>query len=508
MPVTEHLEWIELRQFAGLFQRGNDEVNMPPNAAQRMNDCLPQPHGGLRAFGVGTIIATTGIDATDLSGILLGVYARGGLANRNDGFEPQTDYYALYYRGDGTGRLYRLDETNDDTSWTLIKTFAAGTSTGSGVFDVSPMPQWTQYRDLNGLDYVIVTWPSIGSVDEGVWSVRYDNGTVAKFGAGYTPAVTVHQSRLFATDGSLIRWTDVGGTSFTGSLDVERGRAVPENVGFYSFSPSDLMVVKRHGPIVLVQGDIDAPTVRAMSDGPPCAKSVPIIATPFGVVIVSNHGVFLTDNGATIKEISEPLSDISWQFGFSVDEWGNGTGGWQPVWDENWLFIGPYAYDFRTNAWFAYNQHGDAIGLNNGIATKRLTYRDSAVVVGTSGALNFGVIAGTEGGPTADSYEWRSAPLRSPDGRQVEIREVQLNLQSHDASSQVILEIFDDLGDTIIDTKTISSIAAGSQKLRFLQKARGEMLSVQLRPSATSAEAPTIESIRIGWRPGHLTGVG
>lgn len=98
------------------------------------------------------------------------------------------------------------------------------------------------------------------------------------------------------------------------------------------------------------------------------------------------------------------------------------------------------------------------------------------------------------------TFRWKSAPLRAPDGRQVEIREVQLYVRSYDANSTIQVQV----GPT---SKMHTIPAAGREQITFHFSERNEVLDVRVISTAGDPavnEAPTIEAVRIGWQPRHL----
>jgi len=119
--------------------------------------------------------------------------------------------------------------------------------------------------------------------------------------------------------------------------------------------------------------------------------------------------------------------------------------------------------------------------------------------------------ATTTASPTAGFYEfddtkrggrytWQSAPLRAPDGRQIEVREVQLYVRTYDANAQLAVSV----GGVL---KTITTPSVGRHQLSFRFRVRAEVLDVTVTSIAgieTTNEAPTVEAVRIGWQPGHL----
>lgn len=100
----------------------------------------------------------------------------------------------------------------------------------------------------------------------------------------------------------------------------------------------------------------------------------------------------------------------------------------------------------------------------------------------------------------AGTFRWKSAPLRAPDGRQVEIREVQVYVRTYDVNATIQLQV----GPT---SKTQIVPAVGRHQLTFHFSERDEVLDVTLVSTAgtpATNEAPTIEAVRIGWQPKHL----
>lgn len=100
------------------------------------------------------------------------------------------------------------------------------------------------------------------------------------------------------------------------------------------------------------------------------------------------------------------------------------------------------------------------------------------------------------------SFTWQSAPLRDPTGRSVEIREVQVYAKSYDANATIAVTVNGVVKTQVVGDKGIP----GSDQLSFLFREHAENLDVTLVSTAGTAgnEAPTVQAVRIGWRPLHM----
>ncbi len=247
--------------------------------------------------------------------------------------------------------------------------------------------------------------------------------------------------------------------------------------------------MKEGAPWVVLQGDITDPTIVQMGEGihPGGSGIQDFGRTPEGIAFIATDGyVYLTD-GHSFRNISQQLG------GF------NQSGQVVSPGDTNFLnefLFGPYGYvyHFPTQSWFKQTQ---LTGLFHNV--ERYT-RTIWGPVGTSTNFTLKKLSPYPDSARLNSWSAKTAPLRSDDGRQLEIREVELVVESYDANAQLQVTV----GGTTL-TKTLAT--AGRQDVSFLFKERGEVLDIRVVSTAGNAnnEAPSLEALRFYSRSGHQT---
>ena len=482
MPVDSHLEWSEMRDFsAGLWDVGNQI--MPPNAAQQMVDCYPLPGGGMRAWQKRQSFTTSGVVDTTHERVRA-LHVNEGLTNRS-GSGNGNDYWMLTYNTSDTKcRLYRMDQTaaGPPTTWSLLKTFAAGLDPGNTRF--------TNYYDVNFNQYVAFSLGFAGSTDAGVWYVDYSTGTPTKL-TGKQGGVFNYQSRLCVNLDSKIWFTDPG--AFTNidandaPVDINEGNN-PAITGAATFSPGDLLVFKAAGPIYLVEGDLDNYTVRQMNASKFIGQGGvgAIVKGPNGIIFRAlNDGIYETPDGSQLNPLSSSLlathfpgsSFYTWSTHFLMDQ------------DSGLV------YDYNTKAWFTTTMQGGGVGMTMA--------RSNTFFIGdNSGATMTLWTLDVNDGSThrAESYTWQSAPLRHETGRQIEIRSIEVYARSFNGATSTISVTVDG------DTRTIAcdSLGRGGITFYFLKYKEELDVTVTAASNASGVEAPVIEVIRVGSMGGHF----
>lgn len=486
MPSNRHLEFADVDDFTpGLFTAGDWLV--PPTAAQTMTDCHPEVGGGLRAAAKPTSFSTTGLASSNER--VIGLYARGAIALRAGIGDASDRYVWTYNTSDNKIRVYRWDETNADTSWSVIHTHAAVSATPNPV-------QADSFVDASGVAYVVYTIAQTGT-DDGLWSIKYSDGTVTKqLGTIFPLAVAVQDDRILVGDQWNIRFSDsqsVSSFPSANELPVQASRQGNQIMSITPFAPGDLLLGTRYSPWTMIQGDITDPIVRTQSPARTIGWPQYAVFTEAGLAFIApSQGVFLTSTGESFEDISAQLDRSIWvQGGSLLGDVGGGTLG----------YIGPfllaphgYLFDFRTKSWFRssvlagakghFHTHGDSNYRQLFAATGDVAYSLYTIDAKESARWN--------------TYTWKSAPLRRPDGRQVEIREVQVYARSYDASATIAVTVNG-------TTRTVTLGAAGKHQANFLFSERDEVLDVQVVPTAAggSVEAPSIEVVRIGSQSRH-----
>lgn len=493
-PSNAHLAWQEVRDFTPGLWTVSSHL-MPPNAAQVMTDCYPTAGGGLRAWFKPSSITTSGI-ANAAQESVVGVFSRGGIGVRAGVGDTSDRYLMTYNSTDGKSRLYRMDLTAGATTWSLLKTFAANVG-------VAPSPAlFTVYQlvsgGVGGNVHVEVSFNQI-TADDGIWSINYSDGAMAKI-TSVVGAIGVHQSRLIVgkQDGN-VAFTGPGDESFgTNLVTAEPSRQLSAITAVQSFSPGDLLLFKRGAPIFLVEGDLTDYTLRQMNDAKNPSTYFTPAYTPDGVAFYcANDGVYITPEGQTIIPKSQSLLPGTWtQPGTAFTDVSIGDVSYIGHW-----LMAPrgFVMDYSTGAWFT------SSFLNLGTAgtdgRHHCVDRAYQLILAATGGRSFSLYqfdTSEDSAHRAESYTWKSAPLRDPSGRQLQIREVQVTGQAPGSAATIQV--------TVNGTTRTSAVLSGRFNESFLFRETAELLDVQVVPASNTGgvEAPVVEAVRIGSRPMHL----
>lgn len=479
MPVDSHLTWAEVRDFSAGLWTVNDQL-MPPSGAQVMTDCYATPSGGLRAWFKPTTFTTSGITSTTAETVV-GMFAHENIANRSGGGLSNDFYLLTYDSTDNLHRLYRMDQTNSETTWTKIKTHAAGSS----IFACA----MTAYNDASGDLYVVYTLGSGGAgADAGIWSVKYSDGTIThQLTKG--DFVANYQSRIIAADKSALSFTDPGTflnfSTNTAPVDINEGQ--PNILAVATFSPGDLLVFKEGAPIYLVEGDLDNYTVRQMNGSKGMRiGGIPLVRGPQGVIFrCSSDGIYETPDGSTVNPLSKNLSSAIWTHPNPISWW------------DHWLFCADVGlvYDYDTGCWFDTSAMSAA-----GFVT---ALRHSGFWIANNAAtFTLGTITPTDGSTDnrAESYTWKGAPLRDPNGRQIEIRAIEIVERSANGATSTVTVTVNGSAQTF----ACDSSGRGALTYYFRQRRETLDITVTAASNASGVEAPRIEAVRIGSQGGHF----
>lgn len=532
MPANQHLDWVEIRDFGrsgGLWTRNT--YLMPTDAAQQMDDCYPQIGGGLRAFFRSTAVSMTGINTTLEHP--LGFHVSDFVDHQADGELLLMTQKPISAASDSL-HLYATGTANQ--TWVDKKTITASTSMKQTVFQ--------QYFTV---------------ADEGSVAFNFDSssqlfiytkaGTFVALPAGHPP-FAVHQDRLvFGVQGSSgIRFTNPQSTTESTASPIlinQVGQRTPAYI--ISFSPSDLLVGVADNQWAVIQGDLADPTVRLMNSSPTPNRLQGYVRVSGGAAFAEiGGGIFITADGTDFQQIDQnlvPPLEARVTTTLSGDNGQGPRGLGQMLFEKHFLFTPRgFVYDFRTKSWFRMSvlaatatndgayYYAERRSMHSGASTDLTPTRahrfyacTSPTDTGNAWGVHFFVInenddfdlpsdvsgEGTDGPFRVTDYTWRSAPLRSPDGRQIEIREIQI-LTKHvggTGTNQLTVTVTDESGSAVAITKTVPGSSGTTSVLPFLFAKRGDYLDIKVRSqdtSMTGIEAPTIESIRIGTRSGHL----
>jgi hypothetical protein len=537
-PSNQQLNWNEIREFGGLWTR-SDSILGPANSATIMSGCHPQPGGGLRPFfKVSDTRPATGLGSTHIP----------------RGFTP------AYGIGDADHEFALVVAKTNGVDWDAFGWYApddiweeCGESGGgasefsnddSSALALARQPFFSTYQ--SGLDYSAVArhlylvLPAASPGDS-----VYEFTTIAGGPEAGHPAfdlhpdwsapeiglgpICVHQSRLVICQDGVIVFSDPG---MVNAVDAgqELRFIIPDATGkgdariawMAPIPPSDLLVCTVSGNLYNIQGDLADPGVRDLGRWGPSVYQQATL-TPQGVVcIYPNDGVYLVSPDGGRQFISQALAPSIFTAAALANETGDVMGFGSIAYSNGYAFLpnantgdnanGALVYDTATQAWFT-STHADDFaypnpkhfaadfnGPNPGVWGVRKTLPSTL-----ADPLLFRIVAGDVDAEAREqrnqTWEWQSQPLRNSDGRQIECREVQLTMFAGPDAS-VTVTVTSDLGSQV---QTFAP-AAGRSVKRLQFRVAGSFVQVKVKASDATAdeEAPTLESLRWGTRPGHL----
>lgn len=471
MPVNRHLRWAEIRDFTpGLWTV--DDWQMPAGAAQQMEDVIPDFGGGLRASMKGVAVTTTGLPTG--SGIsVAGLYLVGG-----QGAAAQQCHRYLILKNSTNVQVWKFFD-DSDSSWSQLGSnipIGAGVGPNGIVFDY--------FVDSTGAGFVVFNLFQTQSSQEGVWTINRSTGAVDKRLAGPTTAVCVQDDRIIAAQGATLRFSDsqsVSSFPASNTLPVQLSEQGSTIVAMKAFAPSDILLGHQLAAWVSVQGDITDPVIQGMSDARIPGGIQPLAQTIAGLAFISQlRGAYLTSDGSSFKSIGDQLDPASSFTALSHAYVSN-----------FWLLSRGLLYDERTESWSTLSPIVGSAKVAGTPANDLM----SAIYTANSPVL---YAFKSDLSSRASTWTWKSAPFRSDDGRQIEIREVQVAPKARDASATIAVTV-----GGVTHTETLDSSVG--QTVPFYFVARGEKLDVKVVATAGSGsnEAPGVEIVRIGQGSGH-----
>lgn len=498
MPAQQsHLRWIEIRDFApGLWEKA--DWLMPPTAAQTLTDAYPQQGGGLRAFFKPTALSTTGIvDPTKER--VIGLTAR-LVENESDRFLMT----AWYDPAAGSGlkskaRLYRMNEAASETTWTQVFKTSGTTEFASSDTETVLKGSFRTFTLADGTRRVVFVLRTTN--DSGLYRLNVADSsatikaikidTSASGNASPDDALTIHQARIMVAHDGRLMWSDPGTETFAAPnfLLVNPNVAAPIIRIMEGAEPSDLLILQQGPGPSIVQGDITDPVVQIMSTGLRFGATGDAGHSPLGLLVNSTDGYLYLTDGRTFENLSSQLE--------AHERPANIISNGDAVFMDEFIFkAGGYVYDTRTKSWFKQS------GLQGMFLDTTLV--PGAVwgtVAATGNSFSLAQVTPKNNSSRVSTYTWKSAPLRSDDGRRLMVREVEIYAKPYDSSATIAVTV-----GGVTRTKTLDG-SSTRQSLRFLfPQTEAEVLDVQVVSTAGSAsnEAPSIESLRIGLGIGHL----
>lgn len=534
MPPSQSLQWIKIEEFGSLWTDG-DKLLMPPNAAQRMSGCHPQPQGGLRAFHrPGFRYDSEGLPQSSTPCLVLAAYDIDGtpfIFTVDVGDDNNPSVVDLL-PGDNC-RLWYLDSSG----WVEAAADLAGEDNDGGVplSSVAGVQAVSAATSATTDYYVTIPGPDfhfgegVGTSTGGVYLLEPDGTATNMDFDDLTPPgqILIHQSRLVVGIKSSIVFSspgvyDLGTNPGTSDNFINFGAG---NVAWVvSVPPSDLIVGTEDGGIFAVQGDLADPVIRTLATNTGLNHYHQPALSPHGPVVQLPAGISLLGSDGAQQNLSPSIDPRIWEDGGEI------------IWSGDYLFCpnrhtgddllsnGSLVYDFRTRAWFT-AAHPDAATAPNPI-THQFTVRTSPEIV----SFPYASIGGIQT-TIAHSYrpfdidegrshvwEWTSAPLHTPDGREVDLREVQFGALAQPlptgpgpATMGSTVTVTATSNDGTTSSATVD-VAPGKGLYTVPLRCRGTYVEVTIKAknldgtdsSGTNSEAPMLEYVAFGWRPGHI----
>ncbi len=494
MPSTEGLHAVSIADFSPGLYNATDWL-VPAKGWQIMQDCYPQVGGGLRAFfKVDGAITTSGLENAP-SELALGIHQRSGILFRDGSNIGADRYLSTYDTEDALPRMYRMDQTNHATTWTEqtknsdSNPFVTGTKDGK-----------TSFRTFELADGSVVTLFIVryGGSDNGLWYLAYTPTAAAEMqtlnGGTFSVingCITLHQARFVcgSNNGQII-WSEPGSLTINAAnfLLLDPNKENTRIAALQGVEPSDLLALRQGAGFVVVQGaDITSnPAVQVTNEGVGAGSNgfFDACSTPYGIAFISNDGYMYLTDGRTHTKISEQLQ----QFATSDDY----TAYRDIVFLDDFLFNGGRVYDFRTKSWFSQTQLAGS--------AKYADRNENLVIGNVADGVGFALATLTpETGTTrVSTFTAKTAPLHGEDGRQLEMRQVDVYCKSYDVNATIAVTCNG-------TTKTSLLRTAGKQTARFLFMERAETLDVQFVSTAgdPSNEAPSFDSVQLWSKSGH-----
>lgn len=559
-PANRQLQWTKIEKFGGMWTAG-DKLLMPPDGAQLMSGCHPQPQGGLRAFykavpdiSVGSAGASMLDDPpSPLSG---GTVLPTGIVP-----------LAVYHVGDLWHCIFGWAMDDGDTGFTgsvpqrpeydLLGPWQLRTEGGDTPLMVDALPSpGNPSLPNNILPKVVLLRPTssaisvlptafmviVGNPDDGgnsgLWRM-VDGSTYDSVLADVTiRAVDIHQSRVVIALLHSIVFSSPGTFDITAAYTNYINLGGGNVVWMLPLAPADLLVGTTTGAIFNIQGDLSDPVVRTLvnpSSGvgyhhvPASTRYGPVAITSIGPTIIGTDGAF--------QPLAESIDRSIWQHNGGSLSYSEDV-----LYAPNWHVLtvgevdelkeirrnGAMAYDFRTQAWFT-TSHPDDVDCPNPVcitldpvdvfstvlyagnyyeayeAARPNVYvtPTKLVPIGSPPETTLSFYYDTAG-DRASVYEWMSAPLHTPDGREVDLQEVQIGAMGFHAAegSTLTITATNEFNETVTSNL---DVRAGRGVYTLPLRIRGQYVDIRIKAVALDgSEAPMLEFVNFGWVPGHL----
>lgn len=290
---------------------------------------------------------------------------------------------------------------------------------------------------------------------------------------------------------------------------------------FGSVSVGELLLVKKYGGAVILNGDINVPTSTIRIPGvTPTGDFVGrASATPIGLIYCSqDRGAYLWNGGSESKKISQNIHDSFFDlesgrlqtnnYGFFVEHW------------QKWvLFSGNVWFDTETESWWnVYPKKGTTVGslVGKDFFWYSLTQNGNQMLAAplelqSSGESVYSVIDNTV---ASNQYQWTSLPIHvTPNAdRTLDVRQIIVRCSDPSNSGVATIKVSTPNG-SFTETSVAANTPIGSDPtmLRFNVGLGAQGLQdivIQILASNSAGHpAPIIESIDVEYKIGQSVAV-
>lgn len=513
MPANrKNLNWFEITDFTpGVFGEtaiGGQQVLIPQNGFSRMQCYYPLKQGGIRAFyataGSMTCTGRTSGAHGSNNESPIGLFAHGAQGGDNL-------ILVTHNANDHKDRVYYFSTACTTTTWAVKDSSAANSS------DSISEPDFQFFFDGSIYYYAMV----LRGQDKGLYTITYDptcssdsdvdddgyfQNISPPAGAGnFTGPLGINGARLLVGDGTVgskLWWSDPGALTFTETVSVPSTLVYPNDVGaglrcIVSMQPDQFLVGRGGASWVQFSGDIGTTgTSRAMSQDYTVGAGFQQPArVPGGIAFINDGGYIYVTDGNTFENISQQLPAFASNLLGANDGVTSVAGPGHLTWLNGFLFAPDgKVMHWETKSWFT---------LEDSTAQTAATPQYLYYTIREAGTpVNYiNMLQGT-GAARATVGNFQTAPFADKDGRNVEIREVQLFFQAYTDGTNITCDIYNGEDEFVVSRipEGGNAFDAGRAEARFLfNYPKDDYLSVRICTDGNGGEAPTIERLRIGF---------
>ena len=535
---TKQLQFIDIDDFtAGLYSNSSIAFSAPPNTqpgpfpapgpgagdASATWQCIALPGGGLGPLpGVIATFDLLALGITDPPS--LGYIAGWKITDVSLNDEV---IVVVEYQSGGDNHVRVWEGTFLAGGGNLLYSLDQATPSGGGVSG-SPYPFMTRVAPSSPtttVGEIVVAIPISDNGDIILYPDPASPGSIGIFDFTVTGAQIAfgHQNRIVTLVGETLTWpiataanANTDGINYTDPPNSEVYPGTTPDTIFVaefpfgygavgSISAGELFMVKERGGGVVIQGDINNPTVTFL---PGVRPTGPIYGHADSneagfFYCCQNNGAHLWGGGSTSQKISTQLDDNffvptnvvpSRFFNYFCKRW-----------DRYMLFSNNWMFDQQTGGWwrllnpstaslFGYDE---AFNINQFYANINEIADDTTVCF-----YQFDKTV------PASLWQWQSLPIRVSEDRLVDFREVQVRYSNPYAGSgtfTMTVDAIDSAGNVVASASgpfTWASAVNRPQMQRFNIDCKSEDLTVRISVQANTfgQPAPVIHSLSLGYR--------